>query len=233
MGFPSNYEVNLHQDCTSVVWVILLNVSIVLAACQHDKVAAIAHMVFGWIIFLYSCIFVLSILVPYGFNQSPASGWIFYSHAVVGVLLFGLIVLQVLLGVLTYVLKRTAQMPLTPIKIIRHCHQFLGYIMHVMYNVQVLVAWHPDSKKFFYGFLAWDLFWFVLWIFVKFFVPKMERRIIDKQTVNTVSPSIGNIAEVRKQTQDFIIFANYVYDARGFEKEHPGGYRVIEHSKGR
>jgi hypothetical protein len=110
-----------------------------------------------------------------------------------GIMLFGLIILQVLLGVMAYFLKRS-KMPFMPIKIIRHIHQYLGYIMYVMYNVLLLVAWYPGD--FFNGFVAWDCFWFLVWIFVKFFQPGMNRKIIDSQTVNYICPSIGNVDEV-------------------------------------
>ena len=67
-SFPSNYHVNLHQVSLTVVWCILLSVSIITALFRYDKVAAITHMIFGWIIFVYSFVFVLLFLAPFGFN---------------------------------------------------------------------------------------------------------------------------------------------------------------------
>lgn len=61
----------------------------------------------------------------------------------------------------------------------------------------------------------------------------MQKRIIDTQTTNYICPSIGSINDVKKFTENYVIFANYVYDARNFEKYHPGGYRVIELVRGR
>lgn len=34
-------------------------------------------------------------------------------------------------------------------------------------------------------------------------------------------------------TDKYVIFANYVYDARKLEEDHPGGYKVIELCQGR
>ena len=67
----------------------------------------------------------------------------------------------------------------------------------------------------------------MIFIFLKLFIPKMERRITDTQTNNYLCPSIVNIKDVKKQTENYVIFANYVYDARNFEKYHPGGFKVI------
>ena len=61
----------------------------------------------------------------------------------------------------------------------------------------------------------------------------MQKRIIDTQTVNYVCPSVGSIKDVTRKTENFVIFANYVYDARNFERYHPGGFKVIELTKGR
>ena len=233
MSFPSNYHVNLHQVSLTVVWCILLSVSIITALFRYDKVAAITHMIFGWIIFVYSFVFVLLFLAPFGFNQKIEYGWIFYSHGLVGTILLGLIVVQVGLGMLSRLLQHKGSIDLKKIRILRACHRYLGYLMWVTYNVLLLVAWQPGYPPAFVGFAVWAGFWFIMWIFLKASVPTMQKRIIDTQTVNYICPSVGSIKDVTRKTENFVIFANYVYDARNFERYHPGGYRVIELTKGR
>ena len=146
-------------------------------------------------------------------------------------MLFGLIFIQIMLGVITNSMRKSGKVDFLKVKGVRKAHQFLGYLMYITYNVLLLIAWY--TTNYFYGFIAWDSFLILIWIFTKFFRSKMEKKIIDNQTIHLICPSIGNIEEIRKHTEDFLIFADYVYDARGFEKEHPGGFKVIELVKGR
>ena len=44
---------------------------------------------------------------------------------------------------------------------------------------------------------------------------------------------MGGTKEVAKITENYVIFASHIYDAKGLEENHPGGYRVIQLVKGR
>mgnify|MGYP000395063807 CR=1 FL=1 len=61
----------------------------------------------------------------------------------------------------------------------------------------------------------------------------MERKIVDKQIQGFVCPEVATITEIKKVTTNYVIFNDYVYDARNLEKQHPGGYKVIELVRGR
>ena len=230
-GVIPNYTMNFHQVGLTAVWCVLLSTSITTAIFRSDKVAAITHMIFGWIILIYSFVFVLICLAPFGFNLDNSMGWITYSHGIVGVMLFGLVVIQVGLGILSRTLQHQAKVDLKKIKVLRAIHRYLGYLMWIAYNVLLLIAWYPGAA--FVGFAVWDGFWLLIWAFLKIAIPSMQKRIIDTQTVNYICPSVGSIKDVTRKTENFVIFANYVYDARNFERYHPGGYRVIELTKGR
>lgn len=105
-------------------------------------------------------------------------------------MLFGLVFIQILLGVVTNYMRSSGKVDFFKVKGVRKAHQFLGYLMYVAYNVLLLIAWYPGD--YFYGFIAWDSFWIIVWIFTKFFVSKMQRKIIDPQTIHPTCPSIGN-----------------------------------------
>ena len=215
-SFPSNYVVNLHQVSLTVVWNVLLSVSIVSGIFRYDKIAAMAHMIFGWIIFIYSIIFMLIFLVPFGFNITASEGWVFYSHGIVGVMIFGLVPIQLALGMAARYLQQGANTNIQTIRILRMIHRFFGYLLYITYNVLLLIQWYPEDA--FYGFIAWDCFWVLVFIFCRLFIPSMQYRITDPQTNNYICPSVGSIKEVKKVTENYVIFANYVYDARNFEK---------------
>ena len=221
------YFLNVHQVGLTCAWSILLSVSVVSAVLRYDKIAAITHAIFGWVIFIFSFVFILYLLIPWGFNLDSSSGWKLYSHGILGVMLFGLVVIQVGTGAVARELQHRANFDIKKIRILRTFHRFLGFLMYIAYNVLLLIAWYPFAKRAFYGFIAWDSFWILVFLFVKFFTPKMERKITDSQTNNYICPSVGSIKDVKKATENYVIFADYVYDARNFEKYHPGGYRVI------
>ena len=61
----------------------------------------------------------------------------------------------------------------------------------------------------------------------------MQAKIVDPQTVKYICPKVQRISEVTKVTNNYIIFADYVYDAKELEETHPGGYKVIRLIKGR
>ena len=64
--------------------------------------------------------------------------------------------------------------------------------MYIAYNIMLLIAWYLTTYPF-YAFIFWDSFWIVIFLLVKFFMPKMEMRISDQQTINYVCPSVGSI----------------------------------------
>ena len=222
---------NVHQVGITTAWSLLLSVSIISAIFRYDKIAAITHVVFGWVIFVYTFVFMLILLIPWGFNLDSSMGWVTYSHGIMGVMLFGLVAIQVGLGVVARQLQHGAKVEISKIKVLRLIHRYLGYLMYIAFNVELLIAWYGSDA--FYGFIAWDSFWILVFIFVKLFIPEMQRRITDTQTNNYICPSIGSINDVKRATENYVIFANYVYDAKNFEKYHPGGYKVIELVKGR
>ena len=197
-GVIPNFNLNVHQIGVTTAWSLLLSVSIVTAIFRYDKIAAITHVVFGWVIFVYSFVFMLILLIPWGYNLTSEYNWVTYAHGVVGVMLFGLVSIQVGLGMVARQLQHGAKVDFGKIKVIRAIHRYLGYLMYIAYNVELLIAWYPGD--FFNGFIAWDAFWIVVYIFLKLFIPKMERRITDTQTNNYICPSIGSIKDVKKQT---------------------------------
>ena len=106
-------------------------------------------------------------------------------------MLFGLIVIQLILGIAAHVLKGIKKIDFLAIRAIRKSHQILGYLMYIMYNVLLLIAWY--TTPFFYGFIVWDSFCIIVWALVKFFMPKMQKKVIDYQAIDWTCPNISNI----------------------------------------
>jgi len=182
----SNYQMNLHQDGLTIVWSIFLSISIICAVFRYDKIALTAHIIFGWIIFIYSFIFILVILAPYGFFVRRSLSGVNYFHAIVGVMLFALVSIQVILGMITSLMRKSGKVDFSKVKIVRKAHQFLGYLMYVVYNISLHIAWYPG--KFFIAFVVWDAFWILVWVFTKFYREEMQRKVIDLQTKDFICP---------------------------------------------
>ena len=141
MGEVPYYFLNVHQVGLTCAWSILLSVSIVAAVLRYDKIAAITHAIFGWVIFIFSFVFILYLMIPYGFNLDSSAGWILYSHGIVGVMLFGLVVIQVGTGAVARELQHRVNFDIKKIGILRTIHRFLGFLMYITYNVLLLLAW--------------------------------------------------------------------------------------------
>lgn len=103
-SIASQYDQNVHQIGNTVAWSIILNVAILCAALRHDRLAALAHAIFGFIILILTFICVLFMLSLYGFNANTL-GWEYYAHGILGLLLLGFITIQVAGGI-TYKLLR-------------------------------------------------------------------------------------------------------------------------------
>lgn len=56
---PTNYQQNVHQVELTVAWSLIVNVSVVCAVFKHDKLAALAHLMFGCIILLLCYTFII------------------------------------------------------------------------------------------------------------------------------------------------------------------------------
>ena len=141
----SSYQMNLHQSGLTLAWCLFISVSIVCAVFRYDKVALSAHIIFGWVIFVYTFIFILIILAPYGFFVRRSLSWVNYSHAIVGASLFGLVFIQIMLGSFSYIMRKSGRVDFFKVKTLRKTHQFLGYLMYIVYNVSLHIAWYPGN----------------------------------------------------------------------------------------
>jgi hypothetical protein len=185
-NWATNYQGNVHQCGLTVAWSLLINVAIIAAILRQDKIAMIMHLVAGWAILITTYTMILLLLIPLGFNVSLKGTWEMEAHGVMGLILLGLIVIQVVGGMMAKLLLKGKSMDMQKLRILRRCHHFLGYLLAVVYKVVLMWAWHLNSTL--YSLIAWELFWFTLFFFVKFGRAKMTKSIIDQQTVDLICP---------------------------------------------
>lgn len=231
-GSPTNYQNNIHAIGATVAWTVLLNISIVCGALRYDKVAALAHAIFGWIILILTFIAVLTILGPFGFIVSPADGNFWYAHAIIGVMLLGFVVIQVVGGVVARLCQTSKSMDILKLKPIREVHRYFGYFLALLYKINIL--WAFSSNLTSTGvLLAWEILWIIAYIAIKFPRVNIQGKIVNPDVIGYQCPKVERMEDVAKVTNNYIIFADYVYDAKELEETHPGGHKVIKLMKGR
>lgn len=189
-GWASNYQGNVHQCGMTVAWSLLLNVTIVAAILRHDKVAQIMHLIGGWAILITTYTMILMLLIPLGFNVGLQNTWEWKAHGILGLILLGLVVVQVAGGVMSRLFLKGKTIDIRKLKIIRMCHHFLGYLLAIVYKVQLMWSWHLNSTL--YSLIVWEVFWFSLFFIVKFGRKSMAKAIVDEQTQNFICPQIGH-----------------------------------------
>lgn len=97
-GIASQYDQNVHQIGNTVAWSIILNLAVLCAALRYDRLAALAHAIFGFIILILTYVCVLFLLSIYGFNANTL-GPEYYAHGILGLMLLVFVVLQAAGGV--------------------------------------------------------------------------------------------------------------------------------------
>ena len=102
----TNYEGNIHQVGLTVAWSLIINASIISGALRFDSVAAMTHIIFGWCLLIYSYILVLYFLIPYGFNVANPDDKPRYAHGVVGTMLLGFVIIQIVMGLVARKLQQ-------------------------------------------------------------------------------------------------------------------------------
>jgi hypothetical protein len=230
-SFATNYQMNIHQVALTVAWSLVLNAAIVAGALRYNRAAALLHAVFGWLILVLTFIFILCLLIPLGFNVMDMT-WGWRAHGTYGTMLLGFSTLQVVGGTVIRWLQHSKKADFPQLTIVKSIHRYMGYFLAITYKVMTLWSWtyNYDTLKCLF---AWEVLCIVTFLVFKLASPKMTKTVIDSQINTYLCPEIGSIEEINKVTDNYFIFSNYVYDAKGLTEEHPGGHKVIELMKGR
>lgn len=216
-NFANNFQQNAHQIAQTFAWSILLDIAIVLGALRYDKAAAITHLIFGWIILILTYTFVLYFLIPYGFNVGQVGTWTAYAHGIIGCMLLGFIALQIIGGIANRMLQRGKKTEIFLLKKFRMVHRIFGYFLAILYKINLLWAWFNTLTYVFIALMVWEVFWLATYLWIKFMMPDLQTKVTDVQTKDFVCTEVGRLSEVLKLTSNYVIFANYIYDARELE----------------
>ena len=130
-----------HTYGQALIWCILYNFNVVLAQYRHSQIAMNAHAIIGWLLVLGTIAFILVFLVPlHGFNVTISDfGYVIYIHAVIGLILFGLIGCQLILGVLVRILQRTSSASTRGLVVVSRIHRIMGWVVGYVCKGNILL----------------------------------------------------------------------------------------------
>lgn len=231
---PSNYQIYVHEIGNSVAWEILLNITVILALLKHSWSAAFLHMAIGFIMLFLTYFFILWFLIPFGFIQSQEAVFVYYLHAIVGCAMLGFVVLIVASGLFTRFAKDMAfSMKLK--RYVKWFHKIFTYLVIILFKINILFNWYGTSLVIFAFLTAWDVFFLLLWAYLKFYKDTMEGTVLDLRTKkqDKAIQEIGSMKELQDWKDPYVIYNGYVYDASRLIIHHPGGQKVISSILGR
>jgi hypothetical protein len=98
------------------------------------------------------------------------------------------------------------------LKTIRNVHKGFGYFLAVVYKINIIWCWYG-----YYAFqvlIVWEVLWIIAYTIIKNLLPQLQKKITDPQTEDFTCPEIGRFSDIEKVTDNYVIFGDYVYDAR-------------------
>ena len=188
MSTATYYQENVHQCGLTIAWSLVVNVAIVAATLRYDKVALIIHALLAWTILIVTYVLITFLLAQYGFNVALFDTWSMMAHGIIGVALLGFIVIQVAGGMACKMFQNNKSIDIHKLKIMRNLHRAMGYFLAILYKILILYAWYNYIESYFTALLVWELFWIALLFEIKFGMPKMQKKVIDKQTLGFICP---------------------------------------------
>lgn len=120
-------------------------------------------------------------------------------------------------------------------KNIKRFHKIFAYLVIILFKINILFNWYTTTMSIFAFLTAWDVFFFLLWAYLKFYRQNLEGTVIDMRTKKGEKPiqEIGSIMELEKLYDPYVIYNGFVYDASRVSIHHPGGQKVISSIIGR
>jgi hypothetical protein len=128
-----------------------------------------------------------------------------------GCALLGLVALQATGGVLARFWQLNQLADIFKLQKIKDIHKYTGYTIGVIYKIQILWSWGVNGIFIF--LIVWEICWLAALVYLKKFYPKLQKTIIDRQTVTAHPIQINRISDIDRECPKYILFGNYLYDA--------------------
>ena len=210
----------------SILWIPGANIAIILIIYAYRKYWVWLHMAFFAIATIITLASSFPILSHTGLIPSDStvdyddySASTLRTHYILGIVACSLVALVSLLGGLTKLLN-VFNAKSNAILYVRRIHTWSGYaaVLACKANVYVLGLG---------GWLAVDIICLLIYVFWGYvFFPKLEGKHISPKYKEEVK-AIKSVKEL-DQSQNYVTFANNVYDIKPLRYNHPAGYQIVE-----
>ncbi len=170
-------------------WTILADLIVILAYYEYRKYTKIIHALIGTAILVTTLVTSLPSLLKNGFKTKHLT------HYIIGVVIYGMMGLQLLLGVFKFMMVFFHKGNPYLIYLMKKVHKWLGYILLILCKVQVFIILDKDRPEYSY-LLGWEAAVALILLYRYFNFPKLEELI----SLNTRPPKkITNISDLKME----------------------------------
>lgn len=130
-------------------------------------------------------------------------------------------------------LQRTSNIKPDLVPILNTVHHIFGWIVYILALIQLLAATKEEETTLFIIIIVICLVSYISFLLLKFFRRRMQAYSkIQEEDLEGV-PIVKSKADLAKYNGDYFIFADKIYDLKNVITNHPGGFEVINHIRGR
>ena len=147
-------------------WTIVADIIIILAFYEYRKYAKIIHAVVGTAIVVTTLVTSLPSLIKNGFKTKHLT------HYIIGVVIYGMMGLQLLLGVLKFLMVFFNKGNPSAAYVMKVVHKWFGYVLLILCKVQVFIILAKDRPEYSY-LLGWEFGVAFILIYRYFTFPKL------------------------------------------------------------
>jgi hypothetical protein len=152
-------------------WTILVDVIVLLAFYEHRRYTKIIHTILGIGLIATTLATSIPSLIKNGINKKH------YLHYLTGVIVFGVMGLQLLLGVIKFGLVYFNKGNSLAIYIIKSIHKYLGYTLLFICKTQILLTLSPARIEYSI-IIGWEIAVGIIFFYRLFTFPKLTSTIL-------------------------------------------------------
>ncbi len=167
-----------HKALMPYFWSIVIDIAIFLPFLVQYKYSLIIHMVLGAIVAVTSIVTSWQSMM----RGLPPSGTRMYFHKLFGMIILGLVLIQVILGLISFLIKATKKTSPHVVLYIRWAHTYIGYVIALMCKVQTINFLKGGSPLYWFN-LIWDIF-FILFYLQRLFTHAKIQNTSNKELKN-------------------------------------------------
>lgn len=218
------WAVNPHQSSMPYLWSFVIDLAVFVVLYKYRPLWMISHVIIGLGVAFVTLLFTFPIYQVEGLPQLETADHM-RRHIILGLVMMSIVLVQILFGIASTVLKALPKGSAYGIYISNRVHRYMGYFLVVLAKVQIYLKMDQDGT--FWALLVVDLLLMVTFIIQKLVFPSMAESIIPDYERNAYN-KVRSLKELRRSREGPVgIFGNYVFDLNNMLMFHPAGYRII------